>query len=287
MLLKNKIISKIAELTRKHHPRGTEFLIRKIYNPDNRKDDNFSTIINYDDNMKMYIKTDSFIEWKTFFFGFYEEDINKIIKNFFKYGFIGIDVGANVGVHTLTMAKLVQIKKDSKIYSFEPHPLIIEKLKKNINLNELDNVEIINKGLSDESGEAILYSFDTEAPHQGIASLYQEHSTSLKNKIKIQLVTLDEFALERKMKKLDFIKVDTEGNDLKVLKGGKKIIKELRPYIVLEYEESSWKHSNSTFESLLDFMKDINYGGCVVGRGGLLKELRSDPSSTIFLYPLS
>jgi len=149
---KFKLISFIAKITRIFHPRGTERLLRLIYHPDKRGSDHFQTIISYDENLSFNINSSSFIEWLIFFYGFYELGIVKIIKKLIKPDFVCFDIGANIGAHTLLMAK-----RCNAVFAFEPNPAIFKKLLDNLTLNKFKNVIPVQSAVSDFSGQSILY----------------------------------------------------------------------------------------------------------------------------------
>src|SRR5579859_3078445 len=104
--MRNELLEKLAALTRKFHPRGTERILRFIHNPDRHVQTGLKTIVPYAENLRLYINTGSFIEWKVFFYGYYERHIAELIAKYFPAGGTFVDVGANIGIHTLTAAEI-------------------------------------------------------------------------------------------------------------------------------------------------------------------------------------
>ena len=131
------------------------------------------------------------------------------------------DVGANIGEITTALHAAMPL---ATIHSFEPNPELIKVLEKNIG----SFANIINKGLSDKISEANLF-MNAENDESSLASMYHDvltdlHLTSELKKVSIQLDVLDSFCMQHKIDRIDFLKIDTEGNELKVLKGAKGMI---------------------------------------------------------------
>lgn len=132
-----------------------------------------------------------------------------------------IDVGANVGDYSRKVRKANSM---IRIYAFEPHPVTYQKLKKNI---AGLHIETINSGVGSSSGTINLYDYaaDDGSSH---ASLYQEVIEKIhKGKAashEVAITTLDEFAEEHEIERIHLLKIDTEGNELEVLKGFRKYL---------------------------------------------------------------
>jgi len=160
--------------------------------------------------------------------------INQLIVNdeydlhkFLKEDSVVFDIRANVGVFTCFAANLV---KKGKVFAFEPVSFVFDLLKKNT--REYDNVECykIGFGLEIEEKEILIRQWapgDSTIKDSPIDRPHQ--SFDLKEKIKI--LTLDSFVKEKKLEKIDFIKIDVEGYEIEVLKGSIETIKKFRPIL--------------------------------------------------------
>jgi hypothetical protein len=97
------------------------------------------------------------------------------------------------------------------------------------------------KAMSSQSGKAELFDYPDSASQH--ASLHREvlselHHASGVRKFEVELTTLDEYCAEQKLERIEFIKIDTEGNELAVLQGGKKMVVTGRlPIIQFEFNE--------------------------------------------------
>lgn len=144
-----------------------------------------------------------------------------IINKYLKDNATILDIGANIGSHTLYWA----IERNAKkIYSFEPYDAVFEILNTNIKLNSLqDKVVLHNIGLSDEICNASIDSI----PEANLGSI-KVHKRP--NGV-VQLKTLDSLKIKDK---INLIKIDVEGHEVEVLKGGLKTIEKSRPLLVIE-----------------------------------------------------
>jgi FkbM family methyltransferase len=158
--------------------------------------------------------------------GSWEPKTTDLIKQIVKRNDTVIDIGANIGYFTILFAKLVG--NEGAVYAFEPTNKYFKFLKDNVLINELSNVRIFNKGLSDKNGEMEIFIDDSSATiHQPIAS-------DIKDKEIIRLMTLDEFVVEHDLKAINFIKIDIDGHEPFVLDGAINSIRIFKPVIILE-----------------------------------------------------
>lgn len=131
------------------------------------------------------------------------------------------DVGANIGNYT----KAVRAKNSCEIYSFEPNIPTAQQLLQNT--NNLEKVKIFEFGFSDKSGKTEIYERDKEGCSSH-ATLYREViSDSYQSDMKhttISLSTLDEFCEKERISKISLLKIDTEGNEYKILLGASNLL---------------------------------------------------------------
>lgn len=163
---------------------------------------------------------------------FYE---SKILNKWILYindAKVVFDVGANLGNHTLFLAK--KLNAIHAIYSFEPFMLNFEILKKNITDNKLLNVYPINKGVGARNGKITVSEFD-ESNYGG--TTFTENGDSDEY---VELITLDAFIRENNIDNLDFVKVDTEGFEIGVLQGMQQAIENFYPDLWIEVSANSF-----------------------------------------------
>ncbi len=279
-------LSKVTRRFRLNRISGMERLIRLFYSPYNRKNDYFEIIVEYNTDLLIKVDTSSYVEWLTYFFGYSEPTIHDLMEIIFKPGFIAFDVGANIGSLTLSMSKLAHVS--GKIVAVEPHPQVFKRLLENISLNRINNVIPIQCALSNEEGKLILFS-PKEHCNKGLSSLVDDKLLNVDNsydKISCDVRKLDRVFLELNLKKLDFIKIDTQGNDYYVIEGAKETISTFRPHIIFEWHERLWKNAKCGFHQAEQFFAGMDYSLYVINSGYLSKVDNTLPESAdIFAVP--
>lgn len=140
------------------------------------------------------------------------------------------DIGANIGWYSLHIA---QQEPQAKIFAFEPVPTTHQRLLTNLARNASGaRVTPVKDGLSDAPG-----AFDMFVPATSgspAASLNDLHPGEGSRRVSCRFTTLDEFVVENRIERLDFLKCDVEGAELRVLEGGAKSLARFRPAVVIE-----------------------------------------------------
>ncbi|MBE7383319.1 MAG: FkbM family methyltransferase [Leptolyngbya sp. SIO1E4] len=156
--------------------------------------------------------------------GAYDPKTSAIIRRFVSVNDVVIDVGANVGALTLLMAT---VANQGKVIAIEPGPPICSRLRNNLKLNPdiQKTVDVYQIGLSDRAGE-LLWQEDPNVV--GNAGLLHHGGEPVK------VDTLDNVVKNSGIERLDFIKIDVEGMEYEVIKGGLASITQYRPFIYYE-----------------------------------------------------
>jgi FkbM family methyltransferase len=276
--LKNRLIIKIAQFTRKRNLERLDRFLRFIYNPDTRKKDFIERVIFINDDLLFKINTASFLEWSLFFYGGYEFFISKLFERFVYAGATVVDVGANIGIHSLKLGKLVG--SSGSVYAFEPHPMIFQKLDENITLNRMFCIKPIPLGLASKSGEFFLHGFDENSSNQGTSFLTESdegNQENLSNTYTVNVETLDNFIEYNKLDRLDLIKIDAEGFDLDVLMGSLKSIAQFKPVIIFEYcLKSDAKDKIELFDQVQQSLLSLRYNFYVIKYNYLVQFNKSE-----------
>ncbi len=134
---------------------------------------------------------------------------------------IVFDVGANIGNYTLEL--LSRLGNKIEIYCFEPSGKTFEVLSEKIHGS--DNIKAFNFGFGDKEESVTLYS---NSKGSGLASVYHRRldhfGIDMKYSEKIKLKTLDIFCKDQGITHIDFLKIDVEGHELKVLNGAESLV---------------------------------------------------------------
>ncbi len=170
-----------------------------------------------------------------------------------------IDIGSNQGEFALLAAK---ISPNGKIFCFEPQSKIADDLKKNVELNNFSNVEISKKGLWSSDKVLPIYTSNEMdlhgGLHEGLHTVYKT-TTRAQEVETIELTTLDNFFLQHKLKRVDWLKIDIEGSELEALKGAEKTLKEFLPKIIIEINDETFNAAGYTRLELKNYLISCGY----------------------------
>ncbi len=146
-------------------------------------------------------------------------------------GMTVVDVGANIGIHTLHLAELVGAS--GKVVAAEPNATAIQELHRNLALNNVTNVRVLSCALWEEDGEA-WFNYPTEG-REAMGGLMSNSRSRVSHKSKIRTARMDSILPHMGIQKVDFIKIDVEGAELPVLKGALRFLEsERKPSILYE-----------------------------------------------------
>jgi FkbM family methyltransferase len=179
-----------------------------------------------------------------------------------------LDIGANLGAYTIPVAKELQ-KVSGTVVAFEPQRIVYYQLCGNIFLNRLDNVFALNQAVGETEESVQIPKIDyrnfTNIGAFSIERKYRElngtEASMLSGSEPVTVITLDKLSLpERPV----FIKLDVEGMELRVLKGGRNFLrKNLYPPILFEVWHESWFEKEKA--ALLTMFRELGYGVTPIG----------------------
>jgi FkbM family methyltransferase len=133
-----------------------------------------------------------------------------------------IDVGANLGVISLTLAKRFP---NQSFHAFEPNPSTFEALQQNIALNRCPNIKAQPLVVSDRNGSI---SFDANPIHRGTTHIATEGQFL----IDLPCITLDTYAEQEEISNIAFLKIDVEGYEEQVFLGAKELLKQQKIRVI-------------------------------------------------------
>jgi FkbM family methyltransferase len=161
----------------------------------------------------------------------FEKEIN-FVRRWLKPGMRAIDVGANVGVYALTMAKLVA--PGGSVWAFEPTRPSAAMLRQSVARNDVGHLHVVQMALSDRCGSAALRLH----AQSELNSLIHAAETEAAETETVSLSTLDRQQTELDWGRIDFIKIDAEGSGSAILAGGARFFAEQSPLVMFETDDS-------------------------------------------------
>ena len=188
------------------------------------------------------------------------EDEIRFVRSLLKPGQQAIDIGANYGVFTLSMAKVVGA--GGRIWAFEPASSTAALLAESLRANGFHHVVLDQRALSD---------------HAGIAQLSLHQNSELNELVRegaaagtaetVALISLDDAMREYRWREIDFVKIDAEGEEAAIIRGGRDFFHTLSPLIQYEVKAGTAVHLG-----LVQAFADIGYASyrLVPGPGALV-----------------
>jgi FkbM family methyltransferase len=176
----------------------------------------------------MYNVADEFVGRSLHLYGEFSEGEGDAFRQLIAPGQVVLDVGANIGAHTLCFAKLVG--PEGAVLAFEPQRIVYQMLCGNIALNALTNVFANHLALGREAGTVLVPQPDYALPGNfgGIAL------GSFASGERVSVVALDSLDLPR----CDFVKIDVEGMERDVLEGAARTIERFQPTLYVENDRA-------------------------------------------------
>lgn len=163
-------------------------------------------------------------------------------------GMKAIDIGANIGISSVAIA--AKIGERGRLYSFEPLPQYFTILNRNISSNRLENVEVYELAITDQSGQVSFYQKELSS---GI--VFEEKA----EKSEVPTTTIDKFVNEKKIGKIDLIHMDCEGSELLVLKGAEETLSKNKIKIFCEIHHDFLKQLGQSIEDIVQYLQGLEF----------------------------
>ena len=217
-------------------PRGTDRVLRALHHPDSGQHVHFEVDFfghRYRGDLAQYI------DWLVFSYGaapHCELALLKAVTAFLRKQRPGpvhfVDVGANVGHHTLFMSGIA-----NEVTAFEPFPAVGAQLESKLTLNNVSNVRVVPVGLGEEDQE--LPYFASTGANSGIGTFLQHGTAEYQAASMLAVRHGDPLFTELALPRIDMLKVDVEGFEPQVLRGLRDRIRRDRPIILTELMDST------------------------------------------------
>lgn len=193
--------------------------------------------------LMMYFKNDQYVGRSLDEYGEFSEAEVSFFKQAATPGDVVVEVGANIGAHTVMLAKAVG--GQGKVIAFEPQRRVSQVLNANIALNELSNVSCHYLGLGDRNGHTQMLDLDLNQVNNigGLSMGTREGMTKYSS---VEVRTLDSFNFQE----VKLLKIDVEGMEKMVLDGAKETITRCKPIMYIENDrpEKSQELIKTIFE---------------------------------------
>jgi FkbM family methyltransferase len=202
---------------------------------------------------------DEGIDLAVYIFGCFEPATSRVLESLIGPGDVVIDIGANIGAHTLPLAR--RVGSDGRVFAFEPTRFAHSKLVRNLELNPhlASRVRVEQMFLTDESAafppEAVYSSWPlTRSNNQ-----HKKHGGVAKDTSGATAMKLDNYVEQHAIEQVRLIKLDVDGHECQVLRGAKTLLKTKRPVIVMELAPYTLGETGESLEELLAILTDVGY----------------------------
>lgn len=199
------------------------------------------------------------IDFSIYLLGGFELSTLRLYRKLVKSGDVVLDIGANIGAHTLPLARLVG--ESGRVIAFEPTAFAINKLHENIARNPdlIPRIVTHQAMLVADSSDNLEPAIFSSWPLVAADALHEKHKGRLMDTSGARAVTLDEVIDMAGIQRLNFIKLDVDGHEYAVLSGGKKTLKHYRPSILMELAPYLFSDKPSDFEGMLEIFRELDY----------------------------
>ena len=246
----------LARATRRFQPKGIDRIVRMLYPPGN--DRPIRSVVDYDDGLLFHCDTQSFLEWYIFFYGAFRPEVSKLINRMLRPGQVAIDIGANVGMHSVIMAN--RVGPTGHVVVFEPDPHPMGRLRRNMALNGIDWVTTVEAAVSARSETRTFYLHDDSIGNFANASLVAANVGKQTASVQMQVVSIDEWMRDNPLPRVDVVKLLAQGEEFNALQGMRGLIERDRPKIFFLYEPSYWHRQDLELMDAVKFFASHGYG---------------------------
>jgi FkbM family methyltransferase len=193
-------------------------------------------------------------KWSRYYESNYEEENYSFLQQQVKKGMQVIDIGAHIGLFSVTASQLTG--PEGKVICFEPTPGTYNTLTETLRLNKCTNVIPVQAAVSEKSGTTTFYISDIEACNSN--SLVKNKEEKEISAYEVKLVSIDDVITNYSIKP-SLIKIDAEGAELDVLKGGVQTFKSIKPILILGLHPDFIKMKGDSLEGIWDLLISCGY----------------------------
>jgi FkbM family methyltransferase len=192
----------------------------------------------------------------------YEPQVLDLLKQTITPGAVVLDVGANVGVSAMMMARWCG--PEGHIHAFEPSPSPKQLLTEHLRMNGLsDRVTVCASALSDAEGTTTFYASGIS----GKSALSDVNIGQSSEQVQVPVTTIDAYCRAKNIKP-SLIKIDVEGFEFNVLKGARNTLKEVRPSILVELHPMNWPALGIDVGWAAEQLRELNYKATALEKQG-------------------
>jgi len=186
----------------------------------------------------------------------YEPAVRREFERIVSKGVNVIDIGANMGYYSILASRMIGPTK--RVFAFEPQARMVTKLRRNIELNALQNVEIFPFALADTPG-TVTFHVPPEGA-EGLGSMRANGRFQVVKTVDVETQRLDDVMVKLGNPKIGLVKMDAEGAELLILRGAERLLSSPdRPDLIFEAYEKNCKPFGYCVFDLLKYINSFGY----------------------------
>lgn len=216
------------------------------------------------------------IDFSIYLLGAFEVPTVRFYRKMVATGEVVIDIGANIGAHTLPFARCVGAS--GEVHAFEPTHFAFQKLLANVDLNpDLRPSIVCNQTLlaapgASELPDAIYSSW----PLDPAGEVHPKHLGELQHLTGASIEALDAYVTRKRLRRVDWIKIDVDGNETTVLEGAVETIRRFQPKFIMELSPYVCREAGHDFAALVGTLRSAGYEFLDLETGGTLPGSAAD-----------
>jgi FkbM family methyltransferase len=193
------------------------------------------------------------------YLGMFERDTRNALKWLVKPSSVVLDIGANIGIHTMLLADLVG--PSGRVLSFEPTDYAIQKLRRNLDLNSelAERVTLFHCFLAAKDGGDVPDTIYSSWPLTGSEGLHDKHLGLAMPTNAVPARSIDGILAELGVPSVQLVKMDVDGFESEVLRGATALLRDSRPIFIMELSPYVLDERGSSLEELLSFLVPSGY----------------------------
>ena len=199
------------------------------------------------------------IDLSIYLLGQFEPRLLSAYRRMVTYGDVVLDIGANIGAHTLPLGRCVG--KSGRVIAFEPTTAAFDRLRRNVEANPELAARIVTEQimLCDDDGMKPPPRLYASWPLHGDAPRHELHLGVAMETTGAKCKTLDTVMADRGIGRVSLIKLDVDGHEMEVLRGARRTLARYRPRIIMELAEYSPAAHSDTPNEMLEFLREFGY----------------------------
>ncbi|MBN9488669.1 MAG: FkbM family methyltransferase [Alphaproteobacteria bacterium] len=168
-----------------------------------------------------------------------------------------VDIGANEGLYTLFAAQ--RVGTSGRVIAIEPSSRERSTLDANLARSRMHNVVVVPHALADSPGMAELkIAPRMHGGHNTLGQFFDEGDTAVSYE-KVTVETLDALGARLGLSRVDVVKIDVEGAEMKLLSGGRSLLLQHRPILLVEANDEALKRQGASAAALVDLLLSLDY----------------------------